>query len=503
MTIDTAAHRPVPDVIVVVMDCARADDFYREAGPDGGMPFCRRLRNECIEYPRALSPSSWTVPSHVSLFTGLYPWEHGVHGKGAQSLDPSVPRLATALRQRGYSAFSLSANANISSDRGLVEDFDRAGWGGWDESFLRFRPPVYPPFTYPADPDHHPTRRSSHNRLVPFLRKRIMPEVRRLPFFWAGSEMVVKVRDRDSAAIRLTAPWIEPTLDRWLDAQRVDRPVYCFFNFLDCHEPYPPRWGSFPGIADWFQYSAIPQDRKRWLEGSWKPTPSEFTRLRELYRRGLRSLDQRLERIVRILQEHGRWNDSLFILTSDHGQAFGEGDSLHHMFSVHDAVLRVPLWVRPPGGRPPVRSAAGWASLIDVPATILGLSEGERMPTDNAVPLPSLVDSPRPSPALAMSEGLLWDRWKDLPAYRRERLDRVEVAAYDGDWKVVVDARQGTVRAFDLHRAGGETVDVWKEHGNDLGHLASAARAAGQRLLAAKVETVSAEVDARLAAWGY
>jgi arylsulfatase A-like enzyme len=494
-----------PNVVVVVMDCVRADDFAKEVADSGGMPFCRKLRAECVDFPRAISTSSWTVPSHVSLFTGLYPWEHGVHGKGAQKLDPSKPRLATLLRRSGYQTLSLSANANISTDRGLIQDFDCAGWGGWDENFLRLKTPSRPPFSFPETNHLGGAHRSaSTSRLVKLLRKSVLPEIRRYPFLWAaGAETMVKIRERNPTSIRLAAPWIEPTLDHWLEEQDPQKPTYCFFNFLDCHEPYAPRWTSYPGLADWLQYARIRQDRRDWIRGYWRPSPSEFAGLHTLYRRSIRSLDGRLEEIVRTFREHGRWENTLFVLTSDHGQAFGEHDALFHMFSINEPLLRIPFWVRLPGARSPRPSASGWTSLIDIPATALAMADGERVPSDEPVPIPALIDSPRPRPLLAMSEGLLWDRWPDVPPDRRQWLDRVEVAAYEEDWKVIVNARDGATRAYDVAHDPTESTDQWEREQGRLAHLAKLARLAGQQLLNVQMEKPSAEVDARLAAWGY
>src|ERR1700693_5078851 len=109
-----------PDLLVVVMDCVRASDFPGGTSPVPGMPTAEKLVRESIRFPRAISVAPWTIPSHASLFTGLYPWENGVHMLRELRLDPSVPTLAGMLAKAGYSTFSLSSNGFICPDIGLV-----------------------------------------------------------------------------------------------------------------------------------------------------------------------------------------------------------------------------------------------------------------------------------------------------------------------------------------------------------------------------------------------
>ncbi|MCI4351653.1 MAG: sulfatase-like hydrolase/transferase, partial [Thermoplasmata archaeon] len=68
------------------MDCVRARDFPGGPEPVTGMPTVEALAKESVQFPRAVSPAPWTIPSHASLFTGLYPWEHGVTMVGEVAL---------------------------------------------------------------------------------------------------------------------------------------------------------------------------------------------------------------------------------------------------------------------------------------------------------------------------------------------------------------------------------------------------------------------------------
>ncbi|MCI4366576.1 MAG: sulfatase-like hydrolase/transferase, partial [Thermoplasmata archaeon] len=78
-----------PDLLVVVLDCVRALDFA--GGPEAvtPMPFSESLLRESIRFPKAAATAPWTIPSHASIFTGMYPWENGVHMLKELRLDPS------------------------------------------------------------------------------------------------------------------------------------------------------------------------------------------------------------------------------------------------------------------------------------------------------------------------------------------------------------------------------------------------------------------------------
>src|SRR5215469_5335127 len=109
-----------PDLLLVVLDCVRAWDFPGGRSAIGPMPFVEGFRRESIHFPRAASVAHWTVPAHASMFTGLYPWEHGVHAKGKLKLDPSIPTVAGHLRDAGYRTLCLSANGLVSPGLGLT-----------------------------------------------------------------------------------------------------------------------------------------------------------------------------------------------------------------------------------------------------------------------------------------------------------------------------------------------------------------------------------------------
>ncbi|HEV2316604.1 MAG TPA: sulfatase-like hydrolase/transferase [Thermoplasmata archaeon] len=493
-----------PNLLLVVLDCVRAWDFPGGADPTPGMPFVEELRRDSWEFPRAASVAHWTVPAHASIFTGLYPWQHGVHAKGQLAPNPSTPQLAGMLHDAGYATMSLSSNGLISPTLGLTAGAQRAAWGV--SLFNRISERTQPP---------QGSQSGSVGSAVAerFLRNRMKSAsywaavyLARYPGFWdLGTHVVHRMRHGDAGPPPRMAPWLEPTLGRWLADVPPEQPAYCFINLLDAHEPYLSDLGEPSSASGWWDYARTRQDRLGWVSGEWKPTAPEFQRLHELYRGTLRLLDRRLRAIVEEFRKAGRWDNTLLVLTSDHGQAFGEHGTLFHITSIDEPELRIPLLVRPPGGAGGPRTAQGWASLVDIAPTFLGAAGvSDRASSLPGVDLKSVFEAPRPTPVFAMSDGLVHapDAAR-APSERRAAIDRLLVGAYIDDRKLILDPTNGEVRAFDVLRDRHETNDLWTSQRADFADLGDLAAEVARQLAGGPGPEMGADVEDRLRSWGY
>jgi len=121
---DTPSDDPPPNIVLVVLDTLRADrvGVYGHHKRDL-TPNLDRLAESSIVYTNALSNAPWTLPTHASLFTGLYPDTHGVSW-GHYELDDSWPVLSELLKDRGYDTFAISNNVLLSSENGFARGYD-------------------------------------------------------------------------------------------------------------------------------------------------------------------------------------------------------------------------------------------------------------------------------------------------------------------------------------------------------------------------------------------
>jgi arylsulfatase A-like enzyme len=491
-----------PDVLVVVMDCVRASEFPGSSPDPVPMPFAERLRRECVVYPRAVSVAPWTLPSHASIFTGLYPWEHGCHGKGTLRLDPKVGRLASVLSRNGYSTASISANPIISPSYGLVDGFDYSAWGEWWEQVHRWR----------RDPTHirrsgdsasvgdpeNLSARDKATRQLKLLMQRVPASLSLL------SGIGHRIADPERRYVGNANPWIEPVLREWLMQQPASRPTYCFVNVLDAHEPYLLDLTEARSLLEWWRSMRFGQDALAVLEPPSLP-PENMERMHELYRRAIAVIDARLERIVSIYREAGRWDDTLLVLTSDHGQGFGEHGMIWHGVSIEEEMLRVPLWAHFPQGEHAGELAQGWATPMDAAPTILRAAGFTADVPLSGVALQDLVGGERPAALYAAGDGTEWNRplMAHLPLQRQKDLNVFAIAGYLGSTKVAVDAVSGAVRGWDLSNGRAMPLADADLGRPELEAVIQGARRAAGALMNPSAPSVTEDVDDRLRSWGY
>jgi len=425
-----------PDIAVVVMDCVRADVFD-QAVRSGSMPFLASTEDKFLRFSRAIAPASWTIPSHASLFTGLYPWDHGAHYKGGAILAPGTPTLGEYLRDHGYRTACFSANGYVQPATGLTRGFDRAVWGGDREFFLRFLA------TEPSCPSLNGEDAAVHAILDAPSRASALRvgTMRTLSRFTPLCDAINRV----GGHLRGQRPdfvgsWIERELAAEATAH-ADRPAFYFVNLLEAHEPYLADAGRPIGLGDWLSYARTTQVSEQWTSGERHPAPKDLAWSRRAYAASLASIDERLRRIVEVLRQRGRWDNTLFVVTSDHGQTFGEEGAMYHRLRLLEGITRIPLWVKMPSGGVgrPGACDAPWVGLTDVARTAVSLVDPSATFGDpSSVPL-GLANESVGRTVYSMTDGLPKHEASRMPPARREELDRVQIAGYHGDLKTIVD----------------------------------------------------------------
>ncbi len=487
------------------MDCVRASDFPGGTDEIADMPVVSALRRESVLFSRAATVAPWTIPSHASLFTGLYPWEHGDHGRRSLALDPTVPRLPELLRPLGYRSASFSANALICPATGLGTGFDVAEWGSMFDLFLRLDHTREPPHTSSTNNGGDSPRRGLRQRILrrlPYDELPIRAELERHVAVPAvGALLADRLRGCEQDDAYDVARWIEPSMERFLGAVPPAAPVYCFVNLLDAHEPYFPDAPTVARRGGWRRYVALRQDKAGWLADPDPASGWDLGYLHDLYRSAIQRLDRRIGGLVDGFRRAGRWDNTLLVLTSDHGQAFGENGMLYHRFRVDESMIRIPMLVRFPGGEAGGRKSASWTSLVDVVPTCLHLAQEAPPVGFSGLPLRNLVDSPRPGPVFAVSDGTIGERW--LPSSRKVELDRLAIAAYLGDTKLVFEAGPEEIHSYDLSRDPAARSDREGIPNTADPELVEGARSIGRRMEEIPREATASAVSVRLKSWGY
>lgn len=295
-----------PNIILIVLDAVRWDHLSCYGYPRATTPNIDRIAGEGIVFTRAYAASCWTLPAHTSLFTGLYPSQHHTN-IDSQTLDPRHLTIAGYLKDRGYHTASISCNAyisdytNLSNGFALSVDIKRA-WKGQNGPIAKIL--------------HTASR------------------------WWRDHQW------EDNGAQRATK-----LAGKWLSNLPDEKPFFLFMNYMECHLPYRlrlPQKYQFVKPADRQRVDQVPQDPYAYMAGMLQYSQQDLADIQALYDGSLFYLDQQIGQLEEQLKSLGRWENTIFILTSDHGESFGEHGLMDHQYGLYENQIRVPLIMRLP-----------------------------------------------------------------------------------------------------------------------------------------------------------
>ena len=339
-----------PNVLLIVLDTARADRFSCYGYGRDTTPFLESFAEGARVYPNAFSAAPWTLPSHASIFTGLYPSAHGATWK-KKYLEKDYRTLAEVLLENGYRTIGFCNNPAVGDVSGLDQGF---------EDFVE----VW-----------------RDNVMNPTLFYRLEWFVRRL------------VGRNDGGALR-TNQWVSEWLDRVYPG---DRPFFLFVNLMECHLWYDAPDGYHEEYIEGDLSPMIrrlsPGDLYPILTGYESLSEKEWRDYGDVYDGDLNYLDRRLEDLFRYLDREGYLDETLVVITSDHGEHLGEHGMIDHMLSLYQPLLHVPLIIRTPAGLPELPVIDGTVQTVDIYPTVLSLvGLGEEAGGDRVQGVPLVGD---------------------------------------------------------------------------------------------------------------
>jgi arylsulfatase A-like enzyme len=413
---------PWTNVILISIDTLRADRLGCYGYERPTSPVLDDLAANGARFARAISQAPWTTPSHMSLFTGLYPSEHGLNlgwaefrsfrdGRGGyRRLQPEIPTLAERLRAHGYRTLARTGGGTVAGELGFARGFDE---------YLE------------------PKRGPRSGRRLP--RSKLRPE-------------------------------LLADLVAWVESSR-DAPFFLFFHTFEVHAPYLHAELARPLLDD-----AERAHLDRFFTEPLRGRPLEALRehlergglfraevTSAMYDSGIRHTDAFLGRLFAELRQLGLWERTLILVTSDHGEEFGEHDPERfydaHCRTLYDELLHVPLILHAPGLVPPGVVIDEVVELVDVAPTmleLLGLPAPEGI---SGRSLAALLRGGTGDPnASALSEAVCsGPEQKSLRTARHKY-----VAAFDapGGERSGIPGPRRWQRLFDLERDPGEQHDA-------------------------------------------
>lgn len=300
------------NILLIVLDAVRKDHLPPYGYEKGSTPTLDRLATVSTRYEEAIAPAPWTPPSHASMFTGRYPSHHGVFGRQPQ-YGESNPHIAEALSDVGYSTLGFSNSYHTSKARGFDRGFDF----------------------------YHDIRDLPHIKGNWFE-----PSV-------SFAKLVVNHyrKEHDIASFQLDK------LERTLTADH--EPFFGFINLNSAHSPYNPperfkrefedRFDSWDSVDETAARAVGNRDGYKYMMDEIEMGDAEWELVKCWYDGEIAYLDWLLGEFFEALRERGMFEDTMIVITGDHGESFGENGLAYHKFSLGEQLINVPLLIKWPG----------------------------------------------------------------------------------------------------------------------------------------------------------
>ncbi|MBY0275601.1 sulfatase-like hydrolase/transferase [Candidatus Binatia bacterium] len=309
------ARQAQPNIVLVSIDSLRADHVGAYGYPRDTSPTIDGLARDGVLFEQAFSSAPWTIPAHMSLLTGLPPELHRVESR-ASKLSPDAVTLAEVLRDAGYTTAGIVSGPTVMGRYG----FDQ-GFTSYDESMVEKRP-----------------ARVANAVTSPGL-------------------------------VRL----VDAFLTRWHDGGRA-QPFFLFLHMWDVHYDYAPPDTYVRRFDPDYTGGLDARDLEHNTRLNARMDARDLQHLVALYDGEIRYTDDHLAQVVARLRTLGVLDDTILVVTADHGDEFFEHGQKGHAKTLYDEVLHVPLVVRYPRRIAAGQRVAEQVRATDVAPTILGLA---------------------------------------------------------------------------------------------------------------------------------
>ena len=391
-----------PNIIIIVIDTLRLD----RAG------FLSESLEGAIDYGHAISPAPWTLPAHVSLLTGLYPSVHESHEKSEiksltdfANLRNTKRTLMSRLKNYGYKSYGFSANSFISDAFGF-ESFDilrnwQVPWSGLVFNLDKNGRKKFEKY-------EQSKRGKDFAKLLGYLALN-NPSLL-FSFLHASIGLATDVVFRrwpQNKGFDRIAKFVEST--------KFTEPFFLFLNILEVHEPYHKHDQlTSDGVRKTSTFN--PDELEMWVKG---------------YDFQTKKLAKKMPHLFEILKRKGLFEDSLILVTSDHGQLLGEHGFIGHSVYLFDELVKVPLLIKYPSSTKIERSAEKakkMISLTNIPNFVVDIVEG------------------RESDASLYTSDAFSESW----SYQQEGSPARRICVYSEKGKVTYDLEKGQVEEADV-----------------------------------------------------
>jgi arylsulfatase A-like enzyme len=329
-----------PNVLFILWDTARSKSLSLYGHVQRTTPNLEQLANRGVTFAKAISTSPWTLPAHASMFTGRLP--HETSAAWYSPLDDTHPTLAERLRDEGWVTGAFAANV-------LYVDWEH----GLARGFTRFE-------DYRVTPGQIIVASSLGGRIL------------RGGGGWTPGLLRNLLGHHNHFIGRKSADQVNSSFLSWLDERDGERPFFAFLNYFDAHLPYDPPAPFDTMFGPARRKTTFVERLERQIErrNSWNMSDEDLAAEVLAYEASIAYLDDRLGVLLESLDRRDRLDNTLIIVTSDHGEEFGEHGMFEHGSNLYFEQTHVPLVISLPGAVPEGLVIDEPVSIRDLAATV-------------------------------------------------------------------------------------------------------------------------------------
>ena len=486
--------RTRPHILFIVLDTLRRDHLSAYGYPRETSPELQAFAAQAAQFERAVAPAQWTIPSHASMFTGLYPSTHGLT-QASGVLTGAYPALAELLRGAGYHTAAFCNNPLVGVlNNGLQRGFDR---------FYNYASAA--PFR-PVEARRSRVQRETLRLFRRYVARPLGNQFAQSDFLFRASlnpalvplwTRLINYKGHTGHSVDdLIAYW-----DQHTDSAS-ERPLFAFLNLMGAHLPYNPPQDALDRLSpevrrDRAAYAFVRRfntEGERWASPTDPPLADwERAALDHFYDAEIAHQDAHLGRLLRHLKARGVLENTLVIICADHGEGHGDHGFFGHGFVTYQELVHVPLIVRypeqyPVGGRvtATVSTRRLFHSVLDA-AGVPFAEEDDPTATARALSLANETSGLDPEGGVALSEAFPPLTFLNVVQHRapalieRLRLSLVRRALYAGGHKLT--AIDGQVEG--LFDVGADPTESHDLSAADPARAADLLRMLDQRVTAA------------------
>jgi uncharacterized sulfatase len=366
-----------PDIIFIVLDTQRADRLGSYGYDKPISSNLDHFAEKSVFFKQAVSPAQWTVPSHASMFSGLYPSAHQLL-QSSQRLSPSHPHVAELLSSAGYETVGFCNNPLV----GILNN-------GLKRGFKQF-------YNYGGAVPSTPRSSSKWPRPLNLLAESYTQGLRKLSYpiqnFFGQSDLAFQ--------ISLHA-WLTPLWSRMAnfkgqnersvqdvihylqnrEKKNVQQSLFLFLNLMETHLPFWPPGKFVDEVVPYFRDNKEARtimrtwnkEAYRWAAPLSKPLSElEHRVLNDMYDAEVAYQDGYLGDLLDAIQDRAKKNNTLTIIVADHGDGIGDHGYMGHAFVAYEELIHVPLimnwpeaWPNPSQIASPVSTRRLFHTMID------------------------------------------------------------------------------------------------------------------------------------------